>query len=205
MKSSAIRLLPIETPAPRIGYIPFKHARYWRSDIELSNPRQAGTAVFMTQKAYVRANVHANSDLDNEVGGWLVGSWREDQITGKEYIVVERCLPAVYARRGSAYLTFTQDCQVAMFETMEEKYPDKELVGWYHTHFFPHPWQVALVIEPHTNVAGFFVRDGDGNLDGRHYFGFHELANEQKRSVVHWINMKEEFTELLGMKENENE
>ena len=222
MKSSSIRLLPLETPAPRIGYIPSRHARYWRSDIELSNPGQPGTAVFMTQKAYVRANVHANSDLENEVGGWLIGNWREDQITGEKYIVVERCLPAVYARHGSAYLTFTQDCQLAMFDTMEEKYPDKELVGWYHTHpkmsvflsnydlflhnsFFPHPWQVALVIEPHTNVAGFFVRDRDGNLDGRHYFGFHELANEQNRSVVQWANMTEEFTELLAEKENGNE
>jgi hypothetical protein len=58
-----------------------------------------------------------------------------------------------------------------------------------------------LVIEPHTNVAGFFIRDKDGNLDGRHYFGFHELANEQKRSVVHWENMQEGFTESLAAKE----
>ena len=222
MTTSNIRLLPIETPTPQIGYIPFRHARYWRSDVELANPRQPGVAVFITQKAYVRANVHAQSDLDNEVGGWLIGTWREDQITGEEYIVVERCLPAVYARRGSAYLTFTQDSQVAMFETMEEKFPDKELVGWYHTHpkmsvflstydlflhnsFFPHPWQVALVMEPHTNLAGFFVRDREGNLNGRHYFGFYELASEQKRSVVHWANMNEEFTESLALKENENE
>ena len=222
MTTPNIRLLPLETPTPKIGYVPFKHARYWRSDVEPGHPRQPGIAVFMTQKAYVRANVHAQSDLDNEVGGWLIGSWREDQITGEEYIVIERCLPALYARRGSAYLTFTQDSQLAMFEVMEEKYPDKELVGWYHTHpkmsvflstydlflhnsFFPHPWQVALVMEPHANLAGFFVRDREGNLDGRHYFGFHELAIEQKRSVVHWTNLKEEFTESLAVKENTNE
>jgi len=222
MTTSTIRLLPIDTPTPQTGYIPYRYARYWRSDIELANPRQSGVAVFITQKAYVRANVHANSDLNNEVGGWLIGSWREDQVTGEEYIVVERCLPAVGARRGSAYLTFTQDCQVAMFETMEEKYPDKELVGWYHTHpkmsvflsnydlflhnsFFPHHWQVALVIEPHSNKAGFFIRDRDGNLDDRHYSGFHELVTEPRRSVVNWANMKEEFTELLAEKENADE
>jgi proteasome lid subunit RPN8/RPN11 len=222
MTTPNIRLLPLDPLTPQIGYIPYRHARYWRSDTELENPRQPGIAVFITQKAYVRANVHAQSDLNNEVGGWLIGNWREDQITGEEYIVVERCLPALYARRGSAYLTFTQDCQVAMFETMEEKFPDKELVGWYHTHpkmsvflsthdlflhnsFFPYHWQVALVMEPHSNAAGFFVRDRDGHLDGRHYFGFHELAIELKRSVVHWANMKEEFTESLAVKEYENE
>lgn len=222
MNTPNIRLLPLEKPTPQIGYMPYKHARYWRSDLELASSRKPGIAVFMTQKAYVRANVHAQSDLDNEVGGWLIGNWREDQVTGEEYIVVERCLPAMYAQAGSAYLTFTQDSQVAMFDIMEDKYPDKELVGWYHTHpkmsvflstydlflhnsFFPHPWQVALVMEPHTRVAGFFIRDKEGNLDGRHYFGFHELANESKRSVVHWENMTEEFTESLAAKEQKNE
>ena len=224
MTTSYIRLLPIDLPTAQTGYIPYRHSRYWRSDIELAlaDQHQPGIAVFMTQKAYVRANVHAHTDLDNEVGGWLIGNWREDQITGEEYIVIEKCLPAVYARRGSDYLTFTQDSQVAMFEIMEEKFPDKELVGWYHTHpkmsvflsnydlfihnhFFPHPWQVALVIEPHANVGGFFVRDRDGILDARHYFGFHELAVGLKRSVVHWANMKEEFTGSLAVMEKKNE
>ncbi|MEE9599418.1 MAG: Mov34/MPN/PAD-1 family protein [Anaerolineales bacterium] len=222
MKPSQIRLLPLDPPNRQTGYIPFRHARYWRSDIEQADPRQPGTAVFLTPKAYIRANVHAQSDLNNEVGGWLIGNRREDQITGQEYIVIERCLPALYARRGSAYLTFTQDSQVAMFEIMEEKFPDKELVGWYHTHpkmsvflsnydlflhnhFFPHPWQVALVIEPHTNLAGFFIRDRDGNLEARHYFGFYELTGGGKRSLVRWANMEEEFTGSLELTENENE
>jgi proteasome lid subunit RPN8/RPN11 len=176
----------------------------------------------MTQKAYIRANVHAQSDLENEIGGWLIGSWRVDQITGEEFIVVERCLPALHARRGSAYITFTQDSQVAMFEIMEEKFPDKELVGWYHTHpkmsvflsnydtflhnaFFPHPWQVALVIEPHSSTAGFFIRDAAGNLDHKAYFGFHELTLGKYHSVVRWANMEEKKQESPGEMENENE
>ena len=222
MTTTKIRLLPIDSPTPQCGHIPYQHARYWRSDIELDNPYQPGVSVFITQKAYIRANVHVNSDLDNEMGGWLIGSWKEDQITGEEYIVIERSLPALYTKRGSAYLTFTQDSQVAMFDVMEEKFPDKELVGWYHSHpkmslflssydlfihnhFFPHPWQVALVIEPHTNVGGFFIRDRDGNLDNQGYFGFHELVERGKQSVVHWTNLKEELTGSLWEMENKNE
>lgn len=222
MNKFNIRLLPKDTIVAQPGNIPYKHARYWRSDIEHSNGRRPIISVFITQRAYARINVHAGSDLNNEAGGWLIGNWREDQITGKEYIVIENCLPALYVRKGSAFLTFTQESQVAMFEVIEEQFPDKQLVGWYHTHpkmsvflsnhdlflhnnFFPHPWQVALVVEPHTNVAGFFIRDTKGHLDSRHYFGFHELSNEQQRSVVHWTNMNEEFTETLAVKENENE
>ena len=222
MTTANIRLLPIETPTPQGGYIPFRYARRWRSDLEVENLRQPGITVFMTQKAYVRANVHAQSDLDNEIGGWLIGNWREDQVTGEQYIVVERCLPAVGARRGSAFITFTQDSQVAMFNIMDEKFPDKDLVGWYHSHpkmsvflsnydlflhnsFFPHPWQVALVIEPHGNTAGFFIRDGGGNLDGRHYFGFHELTDRQNQSIVHWTNMEDEFTGSVAVTEDKHE
>lgn len=221
MTTPQIRLLPVETPTPRLGKIPLRYASRWLSDKELADPRQPGVTVFMTQKAYVRANVHAHSDLDNEVGGWLIGNWRADQQTGEEYIVVERCLPALYTRQGSAYLTFTQDSQVAMFKVMEEKYPEKDLVGWYHTHpkmgvffsgydqflhqhFFPHSWQVALVIEPHSNQAGYFIKERDGTLDGGHYFGFCELTNYRKQSVVRWVNMINE-PEGSGEIDYENE
>jgi len=220
--TAKIRLLPVEIPVPRPGNIPHRYARRWISDVELEYPHQPGITVVMTPKAYVRANVHAQSDLENEIGGWLIGSWKKDQSTGEEYIIVERCLPAVGDRRGSAFITFTQDSQVAMFDVMEEKYPDKDLVGWYHSHpkmsvflsghdlflhqsFFPHPWQVALVIEPHSNTAGFFVRDWDGKLDGKYYFGFHELGAGGDQKVVHWTNMEEENTASPGVVENENE
>jgi len=217
-----IRLLPIETPPPTPGYIPFRYARYWRSDVEAAETHQPGVTVFLTQKAYVRANVHAQSDLENEVGGWLIGVRRADQLTGEEYIIIERCLPAPFTRQGSAYLTFTQDSQVALFDMMEEKYPEKHLLGWYHTHpkmgvflssydlflhnnFFPHPWQVALVIEPHSNQAGFFIRDQDEDLASRHYFGFHELAGGNAKSVVRWSNMEEDLAESTVQLESEDE
>jgi proteasome lid subunit RPN8/RPN11 len=222
MATTKIRLLPVQTPPPSPGYIPIKYARQWRSDIELADPLQPGLTVFLTQKAYARANAHAHSDLDHEVGGWLIGARREDQLTGEEYIVIERCLPALFTRQGSAYLTFTQDSQVAMFGIMEEKFPEKDLVGWYHTHpkmsvflssydlflhnhFFPHLWQVALVIEPHSNTAGFFIRDQEGSLDGRYYFGFHELTSGRKGSVVRWANMTEEPSESFEVQENGHE
>ncbi|MEK6255953.1 MAG: Mov34/MPN/PAD-1 family protein [Chloroflexota bacterium] len=222
MNKPNIRLLPKDELIAQPGNMPYKHARYWRSDIEHSDIRRPVVSVFITQRAYVRINVHAGSDLDNETGGWLIGNWREDQITGNKYIVIENCLPALHARKGSAFLTFTQQSQVAMFDVLEKQFPDKELVGWYHTHpkmsvflskydlflhnnFFPHPWQVALVIEPYTKTAGFFIRDENDQLDPRHYFGFHELSDEKQRSVIHWTNMNEEFTETLAVKENENE
>ena len=170
-------------------------------------------SVFVTQRAFVRFCAHAGSDLENEVGGWLVGYWRADRDSGAKYIIIDAILPAPHTRRGEAFLTFTQDSQVALYHLMEERYPGKELVGWYHTHprmgvflsgydawlhnhFFPEPYQVALVIEPHSATGGFFVRQTDGSLDMRRYYGFFELLNRRKRSVVHWRNIFLEEAEV---------
>lgn len=200
-----IRLLPPETPKPRHARIPFGRATRWVSSLE-NGQHPPAVAVFFTQRAFIRCCAHAGSDLENEVGGWLVGKWRADRRTGEQFIIVEATLPAPHTRHGSAYLTFTQDTQVALYDEMKERYPGKELVGWYHTHprmgvflssydtwlhgnFFPEHYQVALVIEPYSAAGGFFIRQPDGRLDPRQYYGFYELWQRNRRSVVHWRNL----------------
>jgi len=205
MTDPSIRLLPSEPPQARRAHIPCKQAWRWRSQVE-DDRLTPGVAVFVTQRAYVRICAHAGSDLHNEVGGWLVGKWRTDTRTAQPFIVVEAILPAPHVRHGSAYLTFTQATQVALHEELKERYPAKELIGWYHTHprmgiflseydtwlhrnFFPQPYQVALVVEPYSATGGFFIRQVDGTLDPRSYFGFYELHHRNRRSVVHWRNV----------------
>ena len=185
--------------------MPQEISRRWWSDIE-DGIQMPPVMVFLTQKAYVKINLHAGSDLDNEVGGWMLGRWHTDPETEQKFILVEATLPATNTLHGSAFLTFTQDSQLAMYDEMEERYPDSEPVGWYHTHprmgvflskydvflhnhFFPNPWQVALVIEPHSRSAGFFIPKADGVLDPRYYYGFSEIHNGTERSVVHWQNV----------------
>ncbi len=206
MPESRIRLLPPEEPASRCSYISTPRARRWRSPLE-SDEHKPAVSVFVAPRAYVRFCAHAGSDLDHEVGGVLVGERCADETTGEPFIVVEAVLLAQHTRQGSAYLTFTQDSLVALHDELEERYPDKEMVGWYHTHprmgvflsgydtwlhmhFFPEPWQVALVIEPHSVTGGFFIRQADGSLDPRRYSGFYELAENEAPSVVHWRNLE---------------
>lgn len=205
MSPNQIRLGPIDISSPCSGHIPYKHARRWQSHDEILLPTP-NLDVFMTQGAFVRACAHAGSDLNNEVGGWMIGEWRSDKISQRQFIVIEKIMPAPHTQHGRAYLTFTQDSQVAMHESLEKRYPGKKVVGWYHSHprmgiffsehdswlhlnFFPKPWQVALVIEPHSANGGFFIRGSDGQLDTRRYFGFFELTNRKQRSVVHWGNL----------------
>jgi proteasome lid subunit RPN8/RPN11 len=205
MTIPAINLSPSEPPQAHRTTTPYGRAQRWLSPFE-NVERHAGVSVFITQRAYVRICAHAGSDLNNEVGGWLVGKWCVDRNTDDSFIVVEASLPAPHTRHGSAYLTFTQDSQVTLYENFKERYSDRELLGWYHTHprmgiflseydtwlhnnFFPFPYQVALVIEPHSASGGFFIRQSDGMLDPREYFGFYEIKPENRSSVVYWRNL----------------
>lgn len=192
--------------APRRARLPLSRAQRWLAAGEDS--AQPALPVFFTQSVIKTITLHAASDMDNEVGGWLAGRWCRDGRAGKEFVVVEALLPAQQVRSGSTFLTFTHDSQVAMLSALEEQYENKCVVGWYHTHprmgiflsgydtwlhdhFFPQPWQVALVVEPHTRQAGLFMRK-DGELSPRRYSGFYELHSSSMDSVVDWANLRAE-------------
>lgn len=192
--------------------MPLNGARRWFSQDE--DPGfQAHIPVFVAQSAYLRLLEHAASDLESEVGGILVGNWSIDSESQQMFIVIETALPARFTRQGSAFLTFTQDSLVALHAELDEHFPDKQIVGWYHTHpgmgvflssydawlhhhFFPEAWQVALVIDPYFSTGGFFIRQADGVLDPGRYFGFYELDGNSGQSFVRWNNLSQESEEI---------
>jgi proteasome lid subunit RPN8/RPN11 len=193
--------------------MPLDRARQWVSQHEESG-YQALIPAFVAQSAYRHLVEHAASDMDQEVGGILVGEWSVDEAAHQQFITVEAALPARFTRQGSVYLTFTQDSLVDIHAEMDEHYPDKQIVGWYHTHpgmgiflspfdtwlhrhFFPEPWQVALVIEPHSSTGGFFIRQAGGALDPGRYFGFYELDG-QGQSIVDWNNLRPKPEETVS-------
>jgi Mov34/MPN/PAD-1 family. len=220
MTISRLHILPPENPVPAAASMPIGTMR-WCSHYE-SPGFASQILVFVAQPAYLSLQEHSSSDLESEVGGILVGSWSLDVERRQEFILIEVALPARFTRQGSVYLTFTQDSLVDLHAEMDEKYPDKQIVGWYHTHpgmgvflssydawlhrhFFPEPWQVALVIDPLSSSGGFFIRQADGMLDPGRYFGFNELNGNSGESVVRWSNLQQETqaTDILGADLNE--
>ncbi|MCD6356848.1 MAG: Mov34/MPN/PAD-1 family protein [Anaerolineaceae bacterium] len=204
-----VRLSQNDQREPMITRIPYHRAIRWQPKDKEMSQQQSPLPVFLTQPAYVRMCAHAGSDLDNEVGGWMAGKHCRDSLQGTPFIVIDTILPAIYTEQGAAHLTFTGDTQIALLNHLEEHFPEKVFLGWYHTHprmgvffsqwdvwlhqnFFPESWQVALVIEPHRSIGGFFIRQLDGTLDQRRYYGFYELTNNRQRSVVFWKNLQSE-------------
>lgn len=213
-----IRIAPPDLVKPDMIAKPVTEAKRWVSPYDQLG-LQPAVSVFVTRPAYIRITVHAcRSDV--EVGGVLVGQWCMDDSTGEQFIVVRHVLPARHTRQGSVYLTFTQDTLIDMHEQIENRFDGQRIVGWFHTHprmgvflshydtfmhgnFFPEPWQVALVVEPFSSVAGFFIRQESGVLDPSRYFGFYEMNGNGGPSIVRWQNFQKLETEPEGGTSNE--
>jgi len=205
MNEPRVRLVPSLARSPRHARLLGSRIRRWVSPFE----NQAGppaVSVVATPRALAQVAEHAASDLDNEVGGVLVGKWMVEGAGHEEVVLIESILRARHVRQGSTFITFTQDSLVALNDELEDDHPRRLMVGWYHTHprmgvflsgydtwlhehFFPEPWQVALVIEPHSGTCGFFIRTAEGTLDPQHYFGFREILGRGGQSEVQWRNL----------------
>jgi proteasome lid subunit RPN8/RPN11 len=200
-----IRMSPPTEARPIPAVMPVACAWRWDSKYDTMQDPLA-VKVFLTQPAFARIRLHSSSNLYNEVGGVLVGQWYQDEGIDEQFIVAEHVIPARYANQGPVSLTFTHDSLIYFHNTIEEHYPGKRIVGWYHTHprmhvfmshydawlhlgFFPELWQVALVVEPQSSTAGFFIRQTSGVLDPERYFGFYELNGTLGHSLMHWENL----------------
>jgi proteasome lid subunit RPN8/RPN11 len=205
MSALSIRIAPTHASQPEPAARPLDTSQRWDSAFDNSGLDPV-VSVFMTRPAYIRVCVHACS-ASIEVGGALVGDWCMDRKTGEQFVIVKHVLPARFTRQGAVYLTFTQDSIVDLHDQIEKRFPGERIVGWYHTHpqmgvflshydtwlhshFFPEPWQVALVVEPFSSVAGFFIRQPDGSLDPTRYFGFYEMDGANGHSIVRWHNLQ---------------
>ena len=107
-----------------------------------------------------------------EICGVMIGSHDEGTT------VVEDCIRGEHSDQGGAHVTFTQDTWEHIYQIKDRDFPDKKIVGWYHSHpgfgiflsdhdlfihrnFFSAPHQVAWVYDPHSDEEGCFAMVGE--------------------------------------------
>ncbi len=115
---------------------------------------------------------HSRSSPKVEICGVLIG-WKDDKQT-----IVEAAIAGKGASQGGAHVTFTQETWNHIHHEKEEKYPEKSIIGWYHSHpgfgvflsehdvfihnnFFSDPAHIAWVFDPVSDEEGCF-----GWIDG---------------------------------------
>ena len=129
--------------------------------------------VFIDNPVYEKIHIHANSDLNHEVGGVLIGDYNKD-LFGTEFIIITDILSQDSSEsEHAAHIVFTHK-----FWMIVDKYLDqnqgKLVLGCYHTHprfgvflsgtdratilnSFNQPHHVAIVIDPVNKTEGYFV------------------------------------------------
>lgn len=117
---------------------------------------------------------HVDRDPHNEVGGILVGRRRHGHSP-----MITASIEAAGAEGDVTSLTFTHEAWAGMLAELDVRYPDDEIIGWYHSHpghgiflsehdrfihrnFFGAPWHVAFVVDPQRGEEGLFAWTKDG-------------------------------------------
>lgn len=165
-------MLTEPTASIPISPLPIDDTNLWRWQ-----PAEVPFPVFLHQRVNRLITQHARQNSQREVGGVLLGDVRQDE-NKQLYLVITHALQAELANETRGQLTFTQETWLKIHQSHEMQYPDKAIVGWYHTHpgwtiflspwdlfihqnFFKQPWQIALVVDPSLDQAGIFVWKGD--------------------------------------------
>ncbi|HTS61957.1 MAG TPA: hypothetical protein VMH28_08020 [Candidatus Acidoferrales bacterium] len=116
-----------------------------------------------------------------EIGGILLGTFANSRLS----ILGHAPLECEHAFGPSFTISVNDEARLKeLLATAPGRFPAMEVVGWYHSHtrsgiflsesdlevhnqFFPKPWQVALILKPHTfepTRIGFFFRETDGSI-----------------------------------------
>jgi proteasome lid subunit RPN8/RPN11 len=119
-----------------------------------------------------------------EIGGILLGQRLKRRLVIEDYVALD----CEHAFGPSFALSPRDQNRLAELLATAEQNPDGlKPVGWYHSHtrseiflseadqalhqrYFPEPWQVALVLRPHTfnpTKGGFFFRETDGSMHAK--------------------------------------
>ena len=134
--------------------------------------------ILVNESAFRAAQTHANSTLDREVAGILIGPHPEKQPDGRYVVHISDAIVAKFTRMQGASVTYTPESWRYVNDKLAEMYPDDEavIVGWYHTHpgfgiflsgmdrfihqnFFTQVWHIAMVLDPLARHSGFFCWD----------------------------------------------
>lgn len=165
-------------------------------------PTNADVWVITRQSALEQIRSHSISNLRTELGGVLLG--RAYRAGKRLLVIIKAALPAVSKDHGPVHFTFSADSWTQIHKDKAEKYPDLDIIGWFHTHpalgvfyssddvvvhsaAFTLPWHVGLVVDPIRNEAGFFGWQ-QGELVP--FTGFYEKLEEHPEPVVRWRSVR---------------
>jgi proteasome lid subunit RPN8/RPN11 len=198
---------PIEQIAPRESLRPDHDADL--AVVDYGSPDRDDLPVFVDFRVLADVDGHARSDTSVELGGILLGERCIDP-GARHFVHVTAALVAKHYESSRGSFKFTHDTWSEVTRERHAKYPDLQIVGWYHTHpgwgvflsgmddficrhFFNHPLDIAYVIDPCQNERGMFFWQGEQRLRPRKASGFFiTAAKERADEMAQFISVLNE-------------
>lgn len=136
--------------------------------------QQDEAGIFIHRAAYETLRQHLKSDVTVEQGGLLLGQAFHDPDRNAYFLLVEQALPAVGGLETEVSFSYTETAWEHLTPHLQQMGAIRTLLGSYHSHpgmgvflsktdletqaeIFPHPWQIALVVDPVADKTGFFL------------------------------------------------
>lgn len=153
-------------------------------DFPLGEINPSLPVVLVTRATIHAMYSHAKSEMQHEVGGFVLGLPLRERSGGTAVTYIEESIRARYESTPT-FVTLHADS----FIDLEQVRGDRLLVGWYHSHprlgiflsgtdirnystYHPDPYQVAVVVDPsktkesqltaHSEAIGFFAWKSPG-------------------------------------------
>ncbi|MBK7254893.1 MAG: LysM peptidoglycan-binding domain-containing protein [Ignavibacteria bacterium] len=148
--------------------------------------------IFIKQETLGSIDDYLASDINNELGGVLIGNFCINK-EGEKFISISDHIIAKHTNSSISRLTFTHETWEYINEKLEQDFPGKIILGWFHSHpghtvflsnydifiqenFFNLEYMVAYVFDPTIRERGFFYkRDNEIIKSNGHYL--YEIIN----------------------------
>ena len=133
--------------------------------------------IFIKHSTLKEIDEYLSGDLQNELGGVVLGDVCANS-SGQKFIFIDNLIIAKHSNSSLSRLTFTHDTWDYINQIQEEDYPDRKILGWFHSHpghtvflsnydmfiqenFFNMEYMIAYVFDPTIKERGFFYwKDG---------------------------------------------
>jgi proteasome lid subunit RPN8/RPN11 len=176
-------------------------------------PGPTDLPIFLDRRAADAIERHALSDTSVELGGILLGKECLDPATGEAFVWITQSLEAKHYANTQASFTYTHDSWEEITRERDLRFPESDIVGWYHTHpsfgiflshhdlfihhnFFAQPLQVAYVVDPINQTRGFFQWHDGGMTQ---VAGYHLTADRSDRiALARLVNDLEQLPNTEG-------
>jgi len=182
--------------------------------------------IFIKQETLKSIDDYLSSDLNNELGGVLVGDVcknSEDE-NCKTYIKIDNLIIAKHTNSSLSRLTFTHETWEYMNDVLEKDYPDKKILGWFHSHpghtvfmstfdifiqenFFNMDYMTAYVFDPTIKERGFFYKKEGKIIRSNGYYLYDNFNNNNEETIGNITEIKEKAkidNEIIFMNDKED-